>query len=265
MLALVGVFQYSYAQNHTFNMVKEGIYTMQFVSKHTKDTYRIDVQIPFGYQSNKNRYPVLYALDGNVSFGMVSDIAKLLYFEKQHSAVIIVGISYTTYQEWIHKRGRDLMPNTTSTKEIDRYHTFIKDELIPLINTNFRTQKDKNIIYGHSSAGVFGFYSMFKEPLVFKNYILTSPSVDEDGGYIKQMEKNFHIKNKNLDISLYTSMGNSEKPAYINNYTQFIKQLTNSNHSGLHHKTDIFEGTHMSTMAPAFVKGFEYMFRNKEK
>lgn len=258
---LISINNYFYAQEGQFSTIDENVMRAQLESKYTKETYKIDVQIPFGYHSNNNSYPVLYTLDGNVTFGMVSDITKLLYFEKPHSAVIVVGVGYKTYKDWISKREHDLMPTTKSIEGVDLFLKFIKDELIPFVNTNFRTNKKENIIYGHSSAAIFGFYSMFKNPTIFKNYILTSPSVDEDDGYTVQMEKDFYVKSKELNIALYSAMGKSEKATLINSYESFVQQLKSRNYKQLYYQTDILDGTHMSIMAPAFVKGFEYIFK----
>lgn len=253
----------SWAQNNTFNTVSEGVQRMEMTSKNTGDSYNINVNLPFGYTNSEKSYPVLYTLDGNVTFGMVSDITKLISFEKPHSAVIVVGISYASYNDWISKRGRDFMPNFQSTEDIDNYLTFITEELIPKVSKDFRVKPNENIIYGHSSAAIFGFYSMFKNPNVFHSYILTSPSVDEDGGYILKMYEEFKASNLALNINLYTSIGKAEKTTFIVEYDKFSKQLETSTYQNLLYRSGVFDGTHMSTMAPSFVKGFEFVFSGK--
>ena len=252
-----------WAQTPTFITVSEGVQEIEIRSKSTGDTYRIKVNLPFGYANGQNNYPVLYALDGNVTFGMVSDIAKLLSFERPNSAQLIVGVSYTSYKDWIGKRGRDFMPNTRSVESVENYLRFITEELMPLINENFRTKSNENTIYGHSSAAVFGFYALFNNPKHFKNYILTSPSLDEDGGYIKAMEQRYSPTHDGLKVNLYTSMGKGEKPEFIKAYRKFMEQLSQSDYQGISIRTDVFDGTHMSTMAPALVKGLEFMSENE--
>ena len=63
---------------------------------------------PTLYHRAEQNYPVLYAFDANIAFGMVNDISKQLYFENG-SPIIAVGIGYTDFKNWIGKRQRALL------------------------------------------------------------------------------------------------------------------------------------------------------------
>lgn len=242
-----------------FKTIHEGVMEMKLTSENTGNSYNIKIGLPFGYDRNEKSYPVLYALDGNVTFGMVNDITKLLSFENAKSSVIVVGINYNSFSDWISKRNIDYMPSQESTAAIDKYLAFISKELIPLINKKFRTQPKENTIYGHSSGGVLGFYSLFKQPEVFKNYILTSPSIDEDGGYTINLEKNIDEKEPSLGVKLYTAIGENEKQSFREVYDSFCIKL--KKHKSIENYNETIKGTHMSVMAPAFINGFQYIFK----
>lgn len=248
------------AQNQKSNTDFEGVKTEVISSKYVEEDYNLYIGLPFDYNQEKS-YQVLYVLDANVTFGMVNDIVKLLSFE-QKPQVIVVGITYNNFNDWIKKRGRDMMPNYQNNDldtEVNKFYQFISSELIPYINKKYNTKPTENTIYGHSSGAIFGFYSMFKKPKMFKNYILTSPSVNEDKDFIKALENDYFSKTKELDINLYTSVSKNEKREFIKEYNAFVKNLKNRNYKGLNFSEDKLDGTHMSTMAPAFVKGFEYV------
>lgn len=242
----------------------ENIRTEIFNSKYVGEEYKIVVGLPFGYKEDKE-YQVLYVLDANVTFGMVNDIVRLLSFERKTEPVIVVGVSYKNFNQWIRKRGRDFMPNYSNISEdkyVSKFHNFISLELIPHINGKFKTKKTKNIIYGHSSAAVYGMYSLFKNPKLFKNYILTSPSINEDKGFILGLEKEYHNKFKKLNVNLYTSIGSDEKKDFDVAYSQFKDSLNERKYLGLQLKNDRVPGTHMSCMAQAFINGFYFINGN---
>lgn len=248
------------AQDRKPNVTIEGFETMSIYSKSVNEDYNLYIGLPFGYNKGKS-YKVLYILDANVTFGMVNDIVKLLSFEKKPQ-VIVVGVAYKNFNNWIKKRGRDFMPNYQGVDldaEVIKFYTFMTTELIPYINKTYNTKPTENTIYGHSSGAVFGLYAMFKNPTLFKNYILTSPSVDEDKDFIKTFENEYFSNNKTLNVNLYTSIGKSEKSSFVTTYNAFVKNLKTRTYKGLNFHEEELEGTHMSTMAPAFIKGFQYV------
>lgn len=240
----------------------QGVSTETITSKYVNEEYKLTIGLPFGYDVNKE-YQVLYLLDANVTFGMVNDIVKLLYFEQKHPPVIVVGIAYKSFSDWIRKRGRDFMPNyagISADKNVSKFHQFISLELVPYINGKFKTKDKENIIYGHSSGAVYGLYSLFKTPELFKNYILTSPSVDEDKGFIIDLEDKYYKTSKELQVNLYTSIGEKEKEGFKKAYSQFTASLKERKYKGLRLLSDSIPGTHMSSMAQAFINGFHFIY-----
>jgi hypothetical protein len=243
----------------------EGVTTEIVLSEYVKESYKLSIGLPFGYDQNKE-YQVLYVLDANVTFGMVNDITKLLAFEAKHPSVIVVGVAYKSTNDWMRNRGRDLMPNysgISGDKSVSKFHQFISLELIPHINKKFKTKQTENILYGHSSGAVYGLYSLFKDPNLFKSYILTSPSVDEDSGFIVDLENKYYSKFKELNANLYTSIGSEEKESFNKIYSQFIESLKKREYINFRLNSDAVLGTHMSSMAQAFINGFHFINGNK--
>ncbi len=76
--------------------------------------YRISIALPLTYsQDSEKTYPVVYLLDGNMWFGMATEISRVLYFDRQElPELIIVGIGYATDDpsEVKDLRLRDLTP-----------------------------------------------------------------------------------------------------------------------------------------------------------
>ena len=261
LLIFLFAHQYLNAQTQETNTIFDGIVTYDIRSEYVQEDYKLYIGLPLGFNAEKD-YPVLYVLDANVTFGMVNDIVRLISFEGRYPQVIVVGIAYKNFSNWINKRGRDFMPNYQGDSgdiEIKKFYQFLSEELIPFINQNYKTNPAENTLYGHSSGAVFGFYVMLNNPALFKNYILTSPSIDEDKDFIKTLENEYFQGHKFFKNNLYTSIGKSENPEFILKYNEFIQNLKHRAYKGLNYKEDILEGTHMSSMAPAFIKGFQFV------
>ena len=93
---------------------------------------------------------------------------------------MVVSIPNTT------DRGRNLTPaiklNLEAQKEMptaggaDKMLSFIKEELIPHIDTAFNTSPFR-ILTEHSFGGLFAVHTLINEPELFDAYISISPSI----------------------------------------------------------------------------------------
>ncbi|OEK00555.1 hypothetical protein BFP97_03110 [Roseivirga sp. 4D4] len=237
--------------------------TQQFTfnSSHINDDFEIMVSLPLGYQQSSTRYKVLYVLDANVTFGMTHDIQTLISFEPENPPMIIVGIGYKDFGNWIQKRARDYMPSKVKSAPgsggAAKFMTFLEEQLIPHINSKYRTTEEK-IIYGHSTAGLFGLYVLLKKPGMFDGYIITSPSVDEDSGYSLEL-LNSATSVPTKQVRVFTSYGTKEKPSFVETYKAFVKALGYKIHTNVKLESGQFIASHMASMAPAFVAGLQFV------
>lgn len=239
--------------------------TEQFTLHSTavNDDFEIMVGLPFGYERTDTSYKVLYVLDANVTFGMVNDIQTLISFEPENPAMIIVGIGYKDFGNWIQKRARDYMPSAVSSTpgsgEADKFLSFLEKQLIPEIDKRFRTNGSK-LIYGHSTAALFGLYTLFQRPGLFDGYIITSPSVDEDNGFSHNL---FKSSSSTKPVRVFTSYGSREKASFQSAYKSFLEVFQAWKGREVILKSEEFDASHMSSMAPAFVKGLEFVNKNE--
>lgn len=239
--------------------------TQQFTlhSDAVNDNFEIMVGLPFGYSQSDTRYKVLYVLDANVTFGMVNDIQTLISFEPENPPMIVIGIGYKDFGNWIQKRARDYMPTQVNTAPgsggAGKFLQFLEEQLIPHINQEYRTTESR-LLYGHSTAGLFGLYTIFQKPNLFEGYIITSPSVDEDKGYSQQQVGHTPAEVPQ-PVRVFLSSGSREKTSFQTAYKQFLKSFKRWEEQGIKVKSEEFDASHMSSMAPAFVKGLEYVNR----
>jgi predicted alpha/beta superfamily hydrolase len=142
-----------------------GVHRILF-SKVLNEERPLLISLPKGYDKSDKQYPVLYKLDGDLgNFLQAYSAAYYLYdWIDKAPEVIIVGIENTK-----GNRGRDLEPENGA----DNFLQFIKAELIPFIETNYRANGFRSV-GGQSSSSCFALYSFLKEPSLFDAYLLSS-------------------------------------------------------------------------------------------
>lgn len=235
--------------------------------------FSIFVALPQMYAVNNNTYPIVYALDANANFGILTETVRLLTVFNEIPEVIIVGIGYPvkTIKEAQGFRTRDLTPSETDWYETRlmsflpeapvyagsggaaNFLRFIREELIPFVNSNYRVNSEDSAFMGFSFGGLFGLYSLFNHPDTFKRYFLGSPSIWWNDGTIFNLENEFATQNGDLSAKVFLSVAGKDGDNMISNTYKMADVLRGRNYKSLEITTHFFEGeTHMSNF-PAFV------------
>ena len=235
------------------------------------ENYIIQVGLPAGYSKSTRKYPVLYVLDGDKSFGMTKEITDWLMWDGEIRDIIVVGISYGKgTAEWWEKRARDY----TQYKDTVYYHypnaggaddflSFIGQELLPAINGRYRTNPDSSAIMGISFGGLLSSYILFARPALFKGYIIISPALFWNNDSILNTENDYFRKSRELDKSVYLAYGSLDSNDWtINPSNDFIREVESHKYAGLNFKTEVFKGeTHISVYPMALTHGLKMLFR----
>jgi len=237
------------------------------------EKYIIQVGLPIGYSPSKKSYPVLYVLDGDKSFGMTKEIADWLMWSNEIKDIIVIGISYGKGTDiWWEKRARDYThSNDTvtakgwfkSTGGADNFLKFMKNELFPAINKNYRTNKDSVTIMGISFGGMLSSYVLFTQPEMFNGYIIIAPPLSWNYKSIFELETEYFRNHKELNKTVYMAYGTlDDKDLIINPTDEFIKNIQTRNYEGLKLTSRIFEGeTHISVYPTALTNGLKTIFK----
>lgn len=163
--------------------------TFSFESEQVGDTYFIKVAYPRDYHAQTKQYPVLYVTDAETNFGALQYVAQRLAKDELIPELIVVGIAYdTTYDDFYRLRARDLRPSIPDDPDLDlggrpdegaaeKFAAFLRDELIPKIDAEYRTIPGDRAYYGHSYGGLFGVWNLMYETDLFNRYVILSPSL----------------------------------------------------------------------------------------
>src|ERR1035437_6074790 len=237
------------------------------------ETYVIQVGLPIGYVPSKKTYPVLYVLDGDKSFGMTKEIADWLMWSKEIMDIIVVGISYGQGMDaWWQKRARDYShcDDTINFKGwfkqtggAENFLKFVKNELFPVINKNYKTNQNSTAIMGISLGGMLNTYVLFTQPDLFKGYIIIVTCLVWNNESILKMEVEYFSNHKDLNKLVYMTYGSLDsKEIIINSTNELVQTIQKRNYEGLKFTPRIFEGeTHISVFSTALTNGLKTIFK----
>jgi len=239
-------------------------------SKIIGEQFEIDVFLPKGYHEGDSRYPVLYVCDAEYNFGAVAYITRRLIKNNEIPPIILVGIAYNTdYGTFYDRRSRDMTPTDMGdrspegweTGKADRFASFIEQELVPWVNSNFRTDPEDRGLCGHSYGGLFASYVLLTRNHLFSRYLIASPSYWYDGGIIFSYEESYAEKHDNLEARAYLSVGARERSHMVTNLQKMERLLRSRNYSDLALQTSIIaEETHRSVFPFSFTKGLRFLY-----
>ena len=237
------------------------------------ENYIVQVGLPIGYAPSKKSYPVLYVLDGDKSFGMTKEIADWLMWSKEIKDIIVVGISYGQGMDaWWQKRARDYShcDDTINFKGwfkqtggAENFLKFVKNELFPVINKNYKTNQDSTAMMGISLGGMLNTYVLFTQPDLFKGYIIIAPCLVWNNKSILKMEEEYFSNHKDLNKLVYMTYGSLDsKEIIINSTNELVQTIQKRNYEGLKFTPRIFEGeTHISVFSTALTNGLKTIFK----
>jgi len=257
-----------------------------FHSEIINDDFEIYVSLPYKYFMSDTTYPVLYCLDANVKFSMVSCIANNLgTLTKEIPEIIVVGIAYPfkDLADWVVGRQRDYTPTENmdtekywedrlsratgrndiivETGHADRFLEFIRDELIPFIETNYRVSPNDRAIHGTSLGGLFTMYTLLKHPELFQRYFASSPSINWEETLMYKLEKDLAASHKDLPVNLFMCVGGLEREYYIKNMKKMSELLRSRNYPNLKLQTHIFENeSHGTTVSASLGRGLKIIY-----
>lgn len=274
-LLVIGAFMgtSAFAQNAAFQNVSLDITNPSFEaltlkSEVNNSNYKIFISKPESYYSNTNKdFPVLYVLDANGLFTLMTQIYDLLRLSNEIPEMIIVGIGYDvpTFSDSFALRVTDLTPSKVSEEErILESHfrtnvvsggaagflNLITGQIVPLIDENYRTNRTR-VLAGFSLGGLFSTYAMLHSNGIFTHYLIGSPSLWWDEGVIFSHEKEYANRNTTLDAKVFMSVGSLEEDLMVTPVKYLAHALTGRNYKGFEFHTHVFENERHFTVIPA--------------
>jgi len=218
-------------------------------SANTAYNYPISVYLPPQYDANPQaRYPVIFAVDGDAQFGYPNNGTRFdaLKGEMQvrGTAAILVGVGGTI------RRDTDYLPGGSVA-----FHNFLTKELVPAIDSHYRTDTGKRVLSGLSYGGTIVFLAFTYEAPVtptFKYFwsIETAaplgvqlPLYDAEATMFSQ------VQGRPVPLSLFLVGATGFNAPIVSG---LYAQLASRNYTGLDLQTVTYSTTHVGADIPAF-------------
>lgn len=241
------------------------------------------VYLPESYgapASAERRYPVLYLLDGPAYFQATTGIVRHLGEEgaavERIPELIVVAIrNIRTPQK--ATRTRDMTPShmtagpyAENSGGAAAFRTFIADELIPQIDSHFRTQKSR-ILVGHSLAGLFTLDTLIERPELFDAYLVIDPTASWDDEILARKVKGRKPVNSAPAVRLFIAEANtpSETAAERKSHRDSIRTLREAfarSAPAVHLDYQYFKNeTHLAVPLIAIYSGLQSIYGDYKK
>lgn len=168
---------------------------------------------------SKQRYPVVYLLDGDSHFSSVVGMIQQLSSANVCPEMIVVGIPNTD-------RTRDLTPTHMDSWQFlnfvldsnycktsgggEKFISFIEKELMPHIDSLCPTAPYRMLI-GHSLGGLTVMNTLIHHTNLFKSYVAIDPAMGWDNQKLLKEAKEVLANNSYSGISLFLGIPNTMK------------------------------------------------------
>ncbi len=235
------------------------------------ERYSVYVKLPKHYGRNSDeKYPVIYHVDGNAYFDQIATTVEGLYRKKRISIEpIVVGIGYGNAYLMDSLRYRDYTYPAVKSEEGEvsgggkEFYDFITQEIIPKIDSTYRTDTSNRTLMGHSLGGYFTLYALLRttsKSSGFRNFVAASPSIWYGDHYLaNQFESLSTSENRLRNANIYISFGELELDDFSRlNFINLSESIKTRDVNRM--ATKIYKKMeHMGTAAPSFEDGIEFV------
>lgn len=241
----------------------------------TGQEYELQILLPASYKTSNKQYPVVYLMDSQWDFPLVKSIYGQQYYDGFIPELIVVGVTWSGVNPNPDSlRVRDYTPTNDGRQKqsggADKFLSFMKDELFPFIEKNYRADSNHRTLMGCSLGGLITLYTLFTHTDMFAGYVAASPAIGWGNQVIYQYEKSFYdkeLKQKNwngLELNeqtLYMTVGGVERSSP--EFQKLANLLDSRDYSRikLFIQSKVLENTgHSGTKSETYSRGLQWSF-----
>lgn len=215
---------------------------------------QLKIQLPRNYEQNKEKtYPIIIVLDGDYLFEPVAGNINYYSYWEDIPEMIVVGINQSSTRESdAYYDENTFLPSKTGAA----FFEFIGMELMPYLDSNYRTANFR-VIVGHDFTSNFINYYLLKEKPLFRGYINLSPDLAPEmaNRITTSLEKTTE------PIWYYLATSSEDISALKEPILRFDAQLKVIDNKNLKYNFDNFQdATHYTLVGNAIPKAIEQIF-----
>ncbi len=226
----------------------------EFTSLKLGEPRRLKIQLPRDYEENIDKsYPIVLVLDANYLFEPVAgNVDYFSYWEDMPESIVVGVMQGDKRYDDCNFDDTNFMPAETGAD----FFEFLGLELIPYIDSSYRTAKF-TIIVGHDFTANFINYYLFKDPPLFNGYISLSPDL------APMLDERLPQRIPSIESKLfyYLATGTDDIKDLMEITEDLNKKLSPLKSDTFSYYYDNFEGaTHYSLVARAIPSAMEKIF-----
>ncbi len=242
--------------------------TIEIFSQPLQENRVLNIYLPAGYHPDSLRtYPVVYLLDGSADEDFIHAVGIVQFgtfpWVDMMPESILVGIANVdrkrdfTFPTSVEQDKKDF-PTTGGSANFIR---FLKEELKPFIEKNYKTSGVSTIV-GQSLGGLLATEILFKQPEMFDNFIIVSPSIWWDNESLWTFLPKFKPANK----SIYIAVGKKEHELMLKTAKRLGEELVTQNVAGFRVHFNLLQNeNHADIFHLALYDGFNWVFKQEGK
>jgi len=231
--------------------------TASISSAKTGATYELQIYLPPSYSGSSAAFPVIYALDGDALYAPVSRFYNLKeILERRRVEAILIGIGGTI------RRSTDYtIPGALP------YHEFLKSELVPFIESKYRSDPSKRILTGLSLSGSMTGHALFLEgasgTLTFSHFLSFEGSYGFQKDDTNNLEQKMYDTQKGKAINATLILARCGDPVGCNYVSvgEMYEKLLQRGYPGLTLMEKTYSTNHVGTDLPAFEDAISMDFK----
>ncbi len=227
-------------------------------------SYHLFVMLPEGYDDAADKaYPTIYLLDGGELFPLLTAYYRYLNRGEEIPDSIIVGISYGSDSfDGGNYRGTDY---TTESAEREfwggagKFQRFLGEELIPLVESTYRSREDRRVIFGQSLGGQFVLFTALTKPDLFWGHIASNPALHRNLPFFLSDHSQPHESDERP--RLFVASASGDVPRYRVPAVEWIEFWSQQKDRPWRLKTvDLAGHSHTSAPPASFRAGMAWLF-----
>lgn len=220
------------------------------------------VKTPPGYNDEPaRRYPAIYLLDGGATFPMLAGYYNYLVHQGSVPEALLVGLSYGS-DDFEHGNYRST-DYTAPTDEREYwggaavFQQALKSELLPLIESQYRADPGRRVLFGQSIGGQFVLYSALTEPALFGGRVASNPALHRNLDFFLQR----HSAERGEQVRLFVASASGDDPRFRGPAEAWIEHWNAEGNLPWALRAITIEGYgHFSLIAESFRQGMEWLF-----
>lgn len=232
-------------------------------SKILSEERTVWVHLPRDYDNSGRKYPVFYKIGDYLAMHLeTASVLDQMSSQMKSPWMILVEINHGL------DRYRDMLPvrRDGSPGGAPNFLNFLEKELIPFIESNYRTEDYRILMSeGRDAGSMFGLYLFLEKPELFDAHIMSGPPLGDYTDYYVKKVKTALSDRDPLDSFLYISYRLDERKL-VTDYLPGVLDLIKANApSGLEYhflaigeKTEHFPTPYVGAALEALFPDFEF-------